>query len=121
MVMEGMIGEFRGVAESVFLGGNWIFMGMVIIAALVGVAAMRSVGQIICVSVLAMLVLAVLWLLYGGATSGAPADPGAWLAQLNDGWASLGATSGTTIVSFLALFVVSIVVLFIGKSLFFRG
>ena len=116
-----MISEFRAVAEGIFLSGNWVFMAMVIAAALVGVAAMRNFGQIVCVSVLAMVVLAVLWLIYGGATSGAPVDPGAYLAQLEAGWASLGATSGATIISYLVVFALAIVVLFIGKSLFFRG
>ncbi|MEO1252004.1 MAG: hypothetical protein AAFW81_06645 [Pseudomonadota bacterium] len=119
--MEGMIGEFRATAESIFLGGNWIFMGMVIVAALVGVAAMKNVGQIICVSVLALIVFGLLWLVYGGATGAAPTDPGAYLGQLEAGWATLGAMSGSTMISYLVVFAVTIAVLFIGKSLFFRG
>lgn len=119
--MDGVISELRVVAESIFLGGNWIFLGMVMLAALIGVAAMKSFGQILCVSVLAMLVLGVLWLVYGGVTSGAPVDPGAYLAQMESGWASLGTMSGTTIIGVLAVFAVSIGVLFIGKSILFRG
>jgi len=119
--MEGMIGELRAVAEGIFLGGNWIFLGMVVVAALVGVAAMRSVGQIVCVSVLAMAVLGILWLVVGGARSESPTSPGAYLAQLDYGWASLGDMSGTTIILYLLVFAIVIAVLFIGKSLFFRG
>ncbi len=119
--MEGMIGELRAVAEGIFLGGNWAFLGMVVVAALVGVAAMRSVGQIVCVSVLAMAVLGILWLVYGGVRSDAPTSPGSYLSQLDAGWASLGAMSGATIILYLLVFAVVIAVLFIGKSLFFRG
>lgn len=119
--MEGMIGEIRAVAEGIFLGGNWIFLGMVILAALVGVFAMRRVGQIVCVSVLAMAVLGVLWLVYGGAVSESPTSPGAYLSQLDAGWASLGAMSGSTLLIYLLVFAITIAVLFVGKSLFFRG
>ena len=119
--MEGMIGEVRAVAEGIFLGGDWVFLGMVLVAALVGVFAMRNVGQIVCVSVLAMLVLALLWLVYGGARSEAPTSPGSYLSQLDAGWASLGDISGATVIIYLLIFAVTIAVLFIGKSLFFRG
>lgn len=119
--MEGMIGEIRAVAENMFLGGNWIFTGMVVVSALVGVFAMRSVGQILCTSVLAMIALGAMWLIYGGATSGDAANPGAYLGQLQAGWATLGDTSGTTVISYMLIFAVSIVVLFIGKSLFIRN
>ncbi len=119
--MEGMIGEIRAVAEGIFLGGDWVFLGMVIVAALVGVFAMRNVGQIVCVSVLAMAVLGILWLVYGGARSDAPTSPGAYISQLDAGWASLGAMSGATIIIYLLVFAATIAVLFIGKSLFFRG
>lgn len=119
--MEGMIGEVRAVGESIFLSGNWTYIGMVLVAALVGVGAMRNVGQILCVSVLAMVVLGIIWLVYGGATSDAPSDPATYMGQLDDGWASLGAMSGTALVSYLLVFAVVIVVLFIGKSLVFRN
>ena len=119
--MEGMIGEVRAVAESIFLSGNWTYIGMVVVAALVGVGAMRSVGQILCVSVLAMVVLGIIWLVYGGATSDAPSDPATYMGQLDSGWESLGAMSGTALVSYLLVFAVVIVVLFIGKSLVFRN
>lgn len=118
--MEAMIGEVRSVAEGIFLAGNWVFTGMVVLAALVGVIAMRNVSQVFCVSVLAMFVLGLLVLIYGGATSEAPTDPGTYLGQLESGWTSLAETSGTTLVSYLAVFAVSIIVLFVGKSLFIR-
>ena len=118
--MEGMIGEIRAVAESIFLGGNWVFLGMVILAALVGVFAMRSVGQIICVSVLAMVVLGLLWLVYGGATSEAPTSPGSYLSQLDAGWLSLADMSAAKVISYLIVFAVTIAVLFVGRSIFFR-
>lgn len=119
--MEGMIGEFRAVAESLFLGGNWLFTGMVVVAALIGVFAMRNIGQILCVSVLALGVLGILWLVYGGATSGAPTDPNAYLAQFESGWASLGAMSASSLIWTLGVFAVVIGVLFLGKSIFTRG
>ncbi len=119
--MEGMIGEIRAVAEGIFLGGDWTYLGMVIVAALVGVAAMRNVGQIFCVSLLAMVVLGLIWLVFGGAMSEAPTDPATYLGQLETGWASIGEMSGTTLVSYLVTFAVAIGVLFIGKSLVFRG
>ncbi len=118
--MEGMIGELRAVAESIFLSGNWILLAMVGVAALAGVAVMRNAGQILCASVLAMVVLALVWLVYGGATSESPVDPGAYLAQVESGWARLAETPGTTVVGYLVVFAVAIAVLFIGKSLLFR-
>lgn len=118
--MEGMIGEIRTVAESMFLSGDWIYLGMVSVAALVGVVAMRNVGQILCVSVLAMIALGVIWLVYGGATSEAPTEPATWLGQLEAGWAALGETPGSTLVGYLVSFAVVIAVLFLGKSLIFR-
>lgn len=119
--MDAILSDIIAVAESMFLGGDMIFLGMVIVAALVGVAAMRNVGQILCVSVLAMVVLGLIWVAYGGATSEAPTDPGTWIAQLEAGWASMGQTSGSTLVGYLVTFAAAIVVLFIGKSLVFRG
>lgn len=119
--MEGMIGDIRGVAESMFLGGDWIYLGMIAVAALVGVAAMKNIGQILCTSVLAMIVLGVIWLIYGGATSEAPTAPATYLSQLETGWATLGETSGSTLVGYLVTFAVAIVVLFLGKSLIFRN
>ena len=68
-----------------------------------------------------MVVLGLIWLVYGGATSDAPSDPGTYMGQLNDGWAAMGDMSGTTLVSYLLTFAVSIAVLYIGKSLVFRG
>ncbi len=116
-----MIGEIRTVAESMFLSGDFIYLGMVVVAALVGVFSMRSLGQIFCVSLLAMIVLGLIWMAYGGATSDAPSDPGTYLGQLDAGWAAIGAMSGTTLVGYLVTFAVAIGVLFIGKSLVFRG
>lgn len=118
--MEGMIGEIRAVAESMFLSGDWIYLGMVVLAALVGVAAMRNVGQILCVSVLAMIVLGLIRLIYGGATSEAPTAPETYLGQLESGWAALGDTSGSTLVGYLVTFALAIIILFLGKSLIFR-
>ena len=119
--MEGILAEVRVVAESMFLSGNWIYLGMVIAAALVGVAAMKNIGQILCVSLLAMVMLAVIWMVYGGATSDAPSDPATYINQLEAGWASMADLSGTTLVGYLLTFAGSILVLFIGKSLVFRG
>jgi hypothetical protein len=119
--MEGMIGEIRAVAESMFLSGDYIYLGMVIVAALVGVFSMRNFGQIFCVSLLAMAVLGLIWLVYGGATSEAPSDPATYLGQLDAGWAVIGAMSGATLVGYLVTFAVAIGVLFVGKSLVFRG
>lgn len=119
--MEGMISELRAVAESMFLSGNWVYLGMVAAAALVGVAAMRNIGQILCVSVLAMIVLGVIWLIYGGVISEAPTAPATYLGQIEAGWAALSETPGSTLVGYLVTFAVAIAVLFIGKSLIFRN
>lgn len=116
-----MIGEIRGVAESIFLGGDLMFIGMVALAALVGVFAMRNVGQLFCVSLLAMIVLGVILMVFGGATSEAPTDPATYMNQLNAGWSNLAEMSGATLVSYLVIFAVAIGILFIGKSLIFRG
>jgi hypothetical protein len=118
--MEGMIGEVRAVAESIFLGGDWTYIGMVAAAILVGVFAMRNVGQILCVSVLGLVMLGIIWVVYGGATSETPSDPETWMGQLEAGWASIGATTGTTLVSYLIVFAIAIGVLFIAKSLLIR-
>ena len=116
-----MIGEIRAVAESIFLSGDWTYIGMVAVAILVGVFSMRNLGQILCVSLLAMVVLGLITLVYGGATSEAPTAPATYLGQLESGWASVGAMSGTTLVGYLVTFAVVIGVLFLGKSLVFRG
>ncbi len=118
--MEPFIAEIRAVAESIFLGGDWIFLGMVIVAALVGVAAMKNVGQIICTSVLAMIVLGVILLIYGGVQSEAPTDPASYLSTFTDGWAALADMPGSKLISYLITFAVAIIVLFLGKSLIFR-
>ncbi len=119
--MEGMISEIRAVAESMFLSGDWTFTGMAVVAALIGVFAMRNVGQILCVSLLAMVALGAIWIIYGGATSDAPSDPATYMNGLNAGWESLGAMTGTSLVGYLVTFAVAIVVLFIAKSLVFRN
>lgn len=116
-----MIGEIRAVAESMFLSGNWMYLGMVVVAALVGVAAMRNIGQILCVSLLAMIVLGLIWMIYGGATSDAPSDPATYMSQLEAGWANMADLSGTTLVGYLVTFAGAILVLFLGKSLVFRN
>jgi len=119
--MEGMIGEVRGAAESMFMSGNWVYLGMVILAVLVGVASMKNLGQVICTSVLAMLVLGIIWLLYNGATSEAPTAPNTYMSELESGWANLGAMSGASLIGYLIAFAVIIGVLFLGKSLLFRN
>lgn len=119
--MEMIISDIRAVAESMFLGGNWTFLAMVVAAALIGVMAMRNLGQILCVSVLSMVALGAIWLIYGGATSEAPTAPETWMTQLESGWASIGATSGATMVGYLVVFAAVIAVLFIGKSIISRG
>jgi len=119
--MDAILSDIIAVAESIFLGGNWTYLAMVVGAALVGVAAMRSFGQIFCVSVLAMIVLGLILIAYGGATSEAPSDPATWIAQVEAGWASMGETTGSTLIGYLVTFVGAIGVLFLGKSLIFRG
>lgn len=119
--MELIFSDIRAVAESIFLGGDWTYLAMVLGALLVGVLAMRNLGQILCVSVLALVVLAIVWLVYGGATSATPSDPATWVAQLEAGWASMTQTSGSILVGYLVTFAVVIGVLFLGKSLLFRG
>ena len=119
--MEMIISDIRAVAESMFLGGNWTFLAMVVVAALIGVMAMRNLGQILCVSVLSMISLGAIWLIYGGATSEEPAAPATWMSQLEAGWANIGATSGSTMVGYLIVFAAVIAILFIGKSIVSRG
>ena len=119
--MDMIINDIRGVAESIFLGGNMTFLAMVIGAVLIGVFSMRSFGQILCTSVLALVVLAIIWIVYGGATSAAPTDPATWFGQLEAGWATMGATSGSTLIGYLVTFAVSIGVLSLVRSLLFRG
>ena len=119
--MEGMIGEIRAVAEGIFLSGDWTYIGMVAGALLIGLLAMKNFGQILCVSLLAMVMLAIIWIVYGGATSAAPSDAATWMSQLEAGWAAVSASSGSTLVGYLITFAVVLGVLFIGKSLLFRG
>ncbi len=119
--MELIISDIRNVAESIFLGGDMIFLAMVIGAVLVGVFSMRSFGQILCTSVLALVVLAIIWIVYGGATSAAPTDPATWIGQLEAGWATMGGVSGSTMVGYLITFAVAIGVLSLVRSLLFRG
>lgn len=119
--MELILSDIQAVAESIFLGGDWISLAMVIGAVLVGVFSMRSFGQILCTSVLALVVLAIIWIVYGGATSAAPTDPATWIGQLEAGWASMGATSGSTLIGYLITFAAAIGVLSLVRSLLFRG
>jgi len=121
VLMDIILSDVRAVAESMFLSGDWTSIAMIAGAIAVGVLAMKNVGQILCVSVLAMIVLGVIWVGYGGATSAAPADPATWISQLEAGWASMTATNGSTMVGYLITFAAAIGVLFIGKSLLFRG
>ncbi|WDI33091.1 hypothetical protein PUV54_07765 [Hyphococcus flavus] len=119
--MEGMIGEVRATAEAVFLGGDWIWMGMVIVAAIIGLFSMRNAAQVLCASLLSMIALGLIWVLYGGATSETPTAPGVYMDQLNGGLASLSAMTGSTLVSYLLVFAVVILVLFILRSLVIRN
>lgn len=119
--MNVILADIRSVAESMYLGGDWTFLAMVVIAALIGVAAMRSLGQILCVSLLAMLALGAIWVIYGGATSAEPGSLATWGSQLEAGWASISATNGATMVGSLLVFAASIVILYIVRSLFIRG
>jgi len=119
--MDLILTDIRNVAESIFLGGDMIFLAMVIGAVLVGVFSMRSFGQILCTSVLALVVLAIIWIIYGGATSAAPTDPATWIGQLEAGWATMGGISGSTMVGYLVTFAAAIGVLSLVRSLLFRG
>lgn len=119
--MEGMIGEIRATAESIFLGGDWIYLGMVGVALIAGVLATRNIAQVLCGSLLAMLVLALVWVGYGGATSETPTDPATWIGQVENGWANVSASSGGTLVSYLIVFAIVIGVLSLARSLVFRG
>lgn len=118
--MQGIISDIRAVAETMFLSGDWIFLAMVVVALLIGVIAMRNIAQLFCASLLAMVVLAVIWMVYSGATGAAPSDPATYLDQLTAGWATLKDMAGTTLVGYLVTFAAAIIVLFIGKSLIFR-
>ncbi len=119
--MNVILSDIMAVAETIFLGGDMIGLAMVAGAILIALFAMRNFGQILCSSVLAMLVLGLVWIGYGGATSAAPSDPATWLSQLEAGWAAVDATSGTTMIGYLVTFAVAIGVLFLGRSLLFRG
>ncbi|MFQ5561954.1 MAG: hypothetical protein ACE5FO_00130 [Parvularculaceae bacterium] len=118
--MDVIFSDLVGVARSVFLGGDWINLAMVIVAALIGALMMRSLGQLFGVSVAAMIIFALAQLIYGGATSATPTDPQIWLGQLESGWASMMETSGRILVGYFVVFAVAVMVLFFGKSLVFR-
>jgi len=119
--MEGMIGEVRAVAEGVFLGGDYVFLGMVVVAAIIGLFAMRSAAQVFCASLLAMGMLGLIWVGYNGATSETPTAPMAYKDSLDVGLSNLTAVSGSTLVSYLIVFAVVILVLFIARSLLIRN
>ena len=119
--MNVILSDIMAVAESIFLGGDMISLAMVGGAIVVGLFAMRNVGQILCTSVLAMIVLGLVWIGYGGATSAAPSDPATWTGQIEAGWAAIEAMSGTTMIGYLVTFAVALGVLFLGRSLLFRG
>lgn len=119
--MNVILSDIMGVAESVFLGGDWTMLGMVVAAILIALFAMRNFGQILCSSVLAMLLLGLVWIGYYGATSAAPSDPATWTGQIEQGWAAIAAMSGTTVIGYMVTFAVALGVLFLGRSLLFRG
>ncbi len=119
--MDVILSDIRAVAESIFLGGDWTYLGMVAVAIVLALFAMRNFGQILCASLMAMVLLGVVWIAYGGATSEAPSDPATWLGQLEAGWASIAEISGTTMVGYLVTFAVALAVLGLGRSLLFRG
>ena len=119
--MNVILSDIMGVAESIFLGGDMIGLAMVVGAILIALFAMRNLGQILCTSVLAMIVLGLVWIGYNSATSAAPSDPATWTGQLEAGWNAIGAMSGTTMIGYLVTFAVALGVLFLGRSLLFRG
>ncbi len=118
--MEVIVSDLLGFARGVFLGGDWINLAMVVGVAVIGAFMMRNLGQLFGVSVVAMLIFALVQIVYGGATSAAPTDPQIWLGQLETGWATMMATSGLTFVGYFVVFAVAVSVLFGGKSLIFR-
>ena len=119
--MDMIFSDVQASAESLFLSGNWTYLGMVVAALFVGVFSMRSIGQLLCSSVLAMIVLAVIWIGYNSYVGGTISDPATWQTQLQTGWANLGAFAGSTLVAHWLTFAISIGVLYLGKSLIFRG
>jgi len=119
--MDIILSDIRNVAESIFMDSSMTYIAMVVVAILIAVMSMRNLTQILCISFMAMVVLAIIWLVYGGATSAAPTDPATWISQLQAGWASMAQTTGSTMVGYLVTFAAVIIVLFLGKSLIFRG
>lgn len=119
--MNVILSDIMGVAESIFVGGDMIGLAMVGGAIVLALFAMRNFGQILCSSVLAMLLLGLVWIGYYGATSAAPSDPATWTGQLVAGWAEIGAMSGTTMIGYLVTFAAALGVLFLVRSLLFRG
>lgn len=119
--MNVILSDIMAVATSIFTGGDMIGLAMVVGAILIALFAMRNLGQILCTSVLAMIVLGLVWIGYNGATSGAPSDPATWTGQLEAGWAAIGAMSGTTMIGYMVTFAVLLGALFLGRSLLFRG
>ena len=119
--MNVILNDIMAVAESIFLGGDYIGLGMVVAAILVGLFAMRSFGQLLCTSVLAMIVLGLVWIGYYGATSAEPSNPATYTNQLTAGWDTIGAMSGTTVIGYMVTIAVVLGVLFLARSLLFRN
>ncbi len=119
--MDLFFSDVEAAANALFLSGNWVFLGMVALAIIIGVFFMRNFGQLLCGSLLALVALGVIWLVYNGATSETPSDLDTWTAQLNAGWASLQGMSGGFLAGALVTLAIVIGVIFLGRSLIFRG
>lgn len=119
--MEGFLSEFTTTAKDWFLGGDWQFVGIVAVVAIIATLTMRGFGQLLGASVFAMILLYVGREVVTVAKGETASDPQAYLAQLNSMLASVMEDRGGVLITATAIFAVLIIVLTILKSLVFRG
>lgn len=119
--MEGFLSEFTTTAQDWFLGGDWQFLGIVAVVAIIVTLTMRGIGQLLGASVFAMILLYVGKEVVTVAQGETASDPQAYLTQLNGMLTTVMDDRGGVLIVATAIFAVLIVVLTIVKGFVFRG
>ena len=118
--MDAVLNDLTAVARDVFTSGNWVFIALVLVVALIGALMMSNYRQAFGTSVFAMLLLGVFTIIYCVATGTMPGELSTWTAELQSGWNKVMGMTGATLVGYFAMFFVAISLLFTIRRLFIR-
>lgn len=119
--MDVFLSELIAGAKSIFLGGDYVLLGVVIVVALLVASVIRGAGQLFGASVFAMLLAAFGVGVANVAMGDNPSDPQAYLAGLDGALTGLMQDPGGAMIVGAVVFAVLLVVLMLLKSLVFRG